>query len=263
MKKTLLLLLSVTLLVSANAQLGKLFKKKKPTPASYVKEKPAPVVKKDWSKIDLSKRPADHIMIQYGSDVWLGRPDSARTTGFSRSFNIYAMMDKPFKSNPYFSIAYGIGIGSSNIFFDKVNVQVAANSPSLPFSDVSNSNHFNKFKVTTMYVEIPIEIRHYSNPENPNKSWKMAAGVKLGTLLKAYTKGKDLQDKSGNSIYGASYIEKHDNSKFFNSLIATASARIGYGAFSLHGDFQITSVVKPGLGPDIHTLSIGLTISGL
>ena len=56
-------------------------------PAKKVITPAVPVVKKDWSKVDLSTRPADHFMIQYGSDSWTGRPDSVRTGGFSRHFN--------------------------------------------------------------------------------------------------------------------------------------------------------------------------------
>jgi len=262
MKKTLLLLLSVYLLYSADAQLSKLFKKRNKNPQNYVKTD-APKEKPDFSKVNMKERAADHLVLQYGADTWIGKPDSARTGGFSRSFNAYLMFDKPFKTNPYFSLAYGAGIGSSNIFFDKVNVQVNANSPTLPFSDVSGGIHFNKFKLTTIYLEIPAEIRYYSNPINPNRSWKLAAGLKAGTLIKAYTKGKDLQDKNNASIYGSTYIQKTDDSRFINSILVAGTIRVGYGNFSLHSDFQITPVLKAGAGSDIHTLSIGLTISGL
>ncbi|TAF51187.1 MAG: hypothetical protein EAZ62_06935, partial [Sphingobacteriia bacterium] len=52
-------------------------------------------------KIDLTKRTKDHIMLQYGMDAWTNRPDSVRTgNGFSRHFNAYIMMDKPFRLNP-------------------------------------------------------------------------------------------------------------------------------------------------------------------
>src|SRR5207237_6482941 len=57
--------------------------------------------KAPWQKIDLSNRPNDHLMIQYGLDNWGSVPDSINTSGFSRHFNIYAMIDKPFKSSPY------------------------------------------------------------------------------------------------------------------------------------------------------------------
>ncbi len=270
MKKTLLLLLCVTVFAGANAQLSSIFSKKKKSVDSTAHvagiQKPAsvyaaPAAKKDWSKVDLSKRPADHFMFQYGLDTWLGsKPDSIKTKGFSRHFNFYVLFDKPLKQNKKYSIAYGLGIGSSNIILDHRYAKVWANSSSLPFD---STTRFNKSKLTTIYVEAPVEFRYYSNPENPNKSWKMAVGVKVGTILKAYFKGKDLQDQNGASIYGPTYIKKEYDKKFFNSTLVTASARVGYGAFSLHADYQITSVLKPGFGPDMHTLSIGLSISGL
>src|SRR5688572_19533804 len=73
-------------------------------------------------KIDLSTRPGDHIMIQLSSDHWTGMPDSisSHQKGFSKGFNAYIMLDKPFKSSPKFSLGLGIGIGSSNIAFKKM-----------------------------------------------------------------------------------------------------------------------------------------------
>jgi len=269
MKKTLLVLLCIVYFVGANAQISSFFsKKKKSSDSTHLAMAPkalsksvTPVIKTDWSKVDLSKRPADHFMFQYGLDTWVGTiPDSIKTKGFSRHFNFYFMMDKPLKQNKKYSVAYGLGMGSSNIILDHRYVKVWANSNSLPFD---STTRYNKSKVTTMYVEAPAELRYYSNPENPNKSWKMAVGVKVGTILKAYFKGKDLLDQNGNSVYGPNYIKKEYDKKFFNSTLVTGTARIGYGAVSLHADYQITSVIKPGFGPDMHTLSIGLSISGL
>src|ERR1700733_13339366 len=84
--------------------------------------------KKDWSKVVLGNRPNDHLMLQLGYDSWAGKPDSIRTKGLSRSFNIYFMFDFPFKTDPRFSIGAGLGVGSSNIFFDKQSVLVRANN---------------------------------------------------------------------------------------------------------------------------------------
>lgn len=267
MKKTSLLLLSVICIVSANAQLSHLFSKNKKTDSVSVKRpvttQHAQVIKsekKDWSKVNLSQRPADHFMFQYGFDGWTGRPDSVKTTGFGRHFNFYVMFDKPLQSNPHYSVAYGAGIGTSNIFFNHEYVKVWGTGSTLPFD---STTRFKKSKITTIYLQVPVEFRYYSNPELPGKSWKAAVGVKAGLLMKSYFKGKDLQDANGNSIYGPSYIRKEYDKKFFNGTLLTATARFGYGIFSLHGDFQITPVLKSGAGPNMHTYSIGLTVSGL
>lgn len=222
-------------------------------------------ISKDFSKIDLTGRAADHFMFQIGSDSWTSKPDSVKTSGIGRHFNMYFMMDKPFKKNKKYSVAYGAGIGTSNIYFDDhTKPDVRSSATTMPFTHLdSNANHFAKNKVTTIYLQVPAEIRYYSNPQNPGKSWKFAAGVKLGTLLKAYSKSKNYQWANGGSVYGAGYIEKHSSKRFFNSTDLSITGRAGYGIFSLHGAYQVTGVLREGYGPVMNKVSIGFTISGL
>jgi hypothetical protein len=241
MKKTLLALLGISFTVLAMAQTD-------------------PATK---TKIDLSNRASDHLMIQYGADSWTSRPDSVRTGGFSRHFNIYFMIDKPFKSNPKWSVGLGAGIGSSNMFFNNTRVDVKSNSAKLPFTNVDSTDHFKKYKVVNIYLEAPVELRYYSNPVDPNSSWKMALGVKVGTLLKTYSKGKDLVNKAGNSIYGPTYIVKESNKKFFNGTMLAVTGRIGYGFISLDAGYQFNGVLKDGVGASMNKFSVGLTFSGL
>lgn len=258
MKRLLFTLVSLLALLAAHSQ------NISTAPASdsnVISVQPAPV-KKDWKKIDLSNRSNDHFMVQYGFDKWAGTPDSISPKGFSRFFNAYIMLDKPFKTNPKFSVGLGLGIGSSNIFFDKTYVDVKSLSTRLPFTNVDSVDHFKKFKLTTIYAEVPVELRFSSNPENTNKSVKIALGAKVGTLLNAHTKGKTLENKSGSTLNN--YIEKESSKKFFNSTRLAVTARIGYGIFGVYGSYQITSFLKTGVGPaEIKPYSIGIYISGL
>jgi hypothetical protein len=268
MKKLLLLLFVLpAALVSYSQSTAKdsaVTKKPKP-PVKKQAVVATPVMpKKDWSKVDLSSRAADHFMIQYGSDTWLNRPDSVRIgNGFSRHFNMYVMLDKPFKSNARFSVAFGLGIGTSHIFFNNTKVDVKANTARLPFTRVDSTDHYKKYKVTNVYAEVPVEVRYYSNPENPNKSWKAALGVKVGTLLKTHTKGKNLLTKNDFSIYGPTYIQKESQKRFFNGTMLALTGRVGYGFISLDAGYQITGVLKDGAGPVMNKFSFGITISGL
>lgn len=231
------------------------------TDSSLISVQPAPL-KKDRKKIDLSNRSNDHFMVQYGFDKWTGTPDSISPKGFSRFFNAYIMLDKPFKTNAKLSVGLGLGIGSSNIFFDKTYVDVKSLSSRLPFTNVDSSDHFKKFKLTTVFAEAPVELRYSSNPENVNKSFKMALGVKVGTLLNAHTKGKTLQNKSGTTLNN--YIEKESSKRFINSTRLAVTARAGYGIFGIYGAYQITSFLKTGVGPaEIRPYSIGIYLSGL
>jgi hypothetical protein len=229
-----------------------------------------PTVKaKDWSKLNLTNRAADHLVIQYGSDFLTGngKPDSVNTgNGFSRHFNIYFMYDRPFiKSNPKYSVAFGGGIGTSNIFFDDhtlVDVKSTANS--LPFRKLDSlSSYFSKNKLTTLYIQVPVELRYYTNPENPSKSMKYAAGLKIGSLLKSYTKSKNYVNGAGNSVYGKSYIEKRSANRFISGTSIEVTGRVGYGMVSLDCGYMISGVLRDGFGPVINKFSAGITISGL
>ena len=233
----------------------------------FVKAQTPTVKAKDWSKLNLTNRAADHLLIQWGSDFLSGsKPDSIKTgNGFSRHFNIYFMYDKPFKSDPHYSVAFGTGINSSNIFFDDhtlVDVKSTANS--LPFRKLDSlSSYFSKNKVVTIYVQVPIELRYYTNPEIPSKSWKYAAGLKVGTLLKSYTKSKNYVNASGNSVYGKSYIEKRSANRFISGTSIEITGRVGYGLISLDCGYMISGVLRDGFGPVINKFSAGITISGL
>lgn len=221
--------------------------------------------KKIWQKIDLSNRPNDHLMLQYGWDSWGSVPDSINTSGFSRHFNIYAMLDKPFKNNPHMSVGIGLGVGSSNIFFKDVYVNLKSQTTTLPFTNVvsSNANRYKKYKLTTVFAELPLELRFAGNPVTPDKGFKAALGVKVGTLLNQHTKGKNAIDATGATIYGTKYIEKENNKRYINSTRVAVTGRIGIGNFSIDGSYQVTSFLKQGVGPNIKPYSIGLTISGL
>ncbi len=247
MKKILLAIISIALVTGTKAQSKD---EKKQT---------------DWSKIDLSNRANDHFMIQYGADGWSNAPDSAKPSGFSRHFNFYFMYDKPFKSNPQYSVAIGLGLGYSNMFFENKYVDIKSNSERLPFTNVSASstNHFDKYKLTTLFAEIPVELRFSKNPITPDKGIKASVGFKFGTILKSYTKGKNALGASGNSLYGDKYIVKESNKKFFNTTRIAATGRFGFGNISIDGSYQLTPLLKTSAGPRINPYSFGLTLSGL
>ena len=214
-------------------------------------------------KMDLTNRPADHFMIQIASNGWTSMPDSigSHQSGLSRGLNIYIMTDRPFKGNPHYSLGIGIGVGSSNIFFKKTLVDVRATGTLLPFTKLDSTNHFKKYKVSESFLEVPLELRYTSNPANSAKSFKVALGLKAGTLINAHTKGKDLQDRNNNTIN--TYSEKESSKKFFNSTRFAGTLRVGYGIISLYGSYGLTNVLKDAAGAPMKLYEVGISLSGL
>lgn len=217
--------------------------------------------KKD--KYNLADRAADHIMFQLSSDHWTGVPDSisSHIGSLSRGGNVYIMLDKPFKGNQKISVAFGLGVGTSHIFFKKMLVEIASTNPALPFKAVDTTSYFKKYKLATSFLEVPLELRFSSNPEKPNKSIKAAIGVKGGILLNAHTKGKILKNSVGTNIN--SYTEKLISKNYFNTTRLAATARVGYGIFTLFGAYNFTSIFKDGVAADMKLFQVGITVSGL
>jgi hypothetical protein len=218
---------------------------------------------KDKVKTEVNGHPNDHFMLQLSSDHWMGAPDSisSHIKGSSRGANVYLMINKPFQSNKHLSAAFGVGVGTSHVFMSKMNAGITGNVPVLRFTPLDTVNHYSKYKVATAFLEIPVELRYFSKPENPNKSIKVALGVKVGTLVNAHTKGKTLVNKSGTKVLD--YTEKLSSKSYFNTTRLAATARIGYANFSLFGTYSLTPIFKDKVAANMSLLQVGLNLSGL
>jgi hypothetical protein len=211
---------------------------------------------------NLVKKAGDHLLIQIGSESWGNAPDSIknRMGGFNKSFNIAIMFNKPFKSNPKFSLAYGIGFGSSNVFFKNTNVAIGATGTKLNFTNTANTDNYKKYKLSYTYLEVPLELRFNQRGENSRKGLKAALGLKVGTLVNAHTKGKELRNSAGQTLN--SNVDKVVTRKFFNTSRVAATARVGFGVFSIYGQYQLGNLFKDGVAAPIKPMQIGLSISG-
>jgi len=222
---------------------------------------PATKQKKKYSEVDLANRANDHFLLQFSYDGWGSKPDSINTKGFSRGFNAYFMFDFPFKTDPRFSIGIGVGVGTNNIYFDKTTAEVAGTSTTLRFRNIADTNNYKKYKLATTYIEAPIELRFAANPFNTNKSFKVALGTKIGLLMNAHNKAKELRNKNGNVINN--YIQKESSKRYFNGNRLMLTGRVGYGFIGAFVQYQVNNFIKEGAGPNVHPYSIGITISGL
>jgi hypothetical protein len=220
-----------------------------------------PEIQKKKKSINLSGRANDHLLLQLGYAGWNGIPDSINNSGLSKTVNVYFMFDFPFKTSPKLSVAVGAGVASDQIKFSKTYIGIKDATTTLRFTDQSDTTHFKRSKLVTAYLEAPIELRFTADPLNSDKSFKFALGVKVGTMLSAHTRYKDLQNANGNTIN--QYTTKEASKRFFNSTRLSAQARIGWGHFSVYGSYQISALFKDGVASVIHPYSIGLTLSGL
>jgi hypothetical protein len=246
MKKLLVAALALTFQLAAFAQETETDKAKSPK-------------KKDWSKVSLANRPGDHFMIQLGMAGWSGAPDSMNIKGLSKNFNFYFIFDFPFKTDPRFSVGIGPGIGSESISFRDTYIGIKDPTSTLRFQDLSDTNHFKKYRLNTTFLEAPVELRFNSNPLG--KGLKLAVGLKVGTLLDARTKGREWVNKDEQTLND--FSEKIKKKDFFSKNRLTATFRVGTGVFSLYGSYQFGGVLREGVGPVVRPWAAGICISGL
>lgn len=199
------------------------------------------------------KHSHDFLVVQLSYDAWAGAPDSIHTGGLSRGVNIALMYDFPLKEGSHLSVAPGLGISSSNIFFDHQTVAIGQVNPTLNFNPDSVYKHY---KLATAFLEIPVELRYRAFPDNANKGFKAGIGLKFGTLLNVHTKGKKI-------VSGGKQTEKISNKRYFQTWRAVATARVGWGNFSVFTNYTVTSLLKAGTGPTINPVQVGICLSGL
>ncbi len=212
----------------------------------------------------LKKVASDHLILEFGYDGWLGTNDTINPSGFNNHFNIAFMYNSFIKSNPNFSLAYGLGFNINTAAFKNTYIDIKSNQAKLPFKKLDSlQNRFDAFSLTIANLVIPVEVRYYSNPLNPNKSWKVAVGAKIGLNLSATTTGVNLKTAYGSSLYGQNYVTTESSTRFINDFSIELTGRVGWGFFGIQGGYLISDIFKSGTTPNINRYSVGIYVSGL
>lgn len=210
-------------------------------------------------KNEVRKPSRDFLVLALTYDNWASTPDDVHVTGFGRGFSGYLAYDFPI-SNSHFSFAAGLGVNSSNIFFDKQVAVMNEASSKIEFRNLDTlaAPFYKRSKLSTTYLEAPFELRYFANKENRNRGFKMAIGMHVGLLVDAHTKTKH----SGPGISDL-IVEKVSTTRYVQKWRFAPVLRIGWGNFSVYGTYSISSLFNDGAGPVVYPYSIGVSISGL
>lgn len=209
------------------------------------------------------RKPQDRLVAELFFDQLINKPEGLGIKGFSRGFNMYFTYDVPLgKSN--FSVAPGVGIGTSNYFMNK-SLDYTSFGDTIKFVDFGDSTRFKKNKIGLTYLDIPVEIRFRSKPNKNNKSWKIAAGFKFGVLLanKWKYRGQEFRDGNVNIREGQQVKFKEFNIPNLERLRYGVTLRGGYGPLNLFVYYGLSNLFDKNLGPGMNTIQAGISITGL
>lgn len=157
-----------------------------------------------------------------------------------------------------FSFHPGVGFGLDRYGFNNSRtLQYAASSDNVEMV-ASTLTGLKKSKLITNYIDIPVELRYSTNPEDPNRSFKVSLGVKVGILYDAFTKQKYKQDSENKKLI-------NNQNYNLNTFRYGALLRVGAGNISAFGYYNLSPLFKSGKGPsldeDINNITVGISLS--
>jgi len=222
--------------------------------------------KKDEKETKKTKAQPDvpgALVIEVANNILLDAPEALKLNQWlSWTVNIYYLYEFPFGESA-FSFNPGIGLGLETYRFEQDFTLTTTTSDFAteitPLRNtLPNADEYRKSNWGQYYFDIPFEFRWYANKEFKRKSFKLAAGGKVGFRFDSKTK----------VVYDENDQKKKQKQKQnfnFNSPRYGVYGRVGFGAISLYYYYSITEVFQNKRGPEetrARVMMVGISISG-
>lgn len=110
-----------------------------------------------------------------------------------------------------------------------------------------------KNKLITWHLQVPLMLEFQSNPSNPHKNFHLAVGGYAGLLLSTSLKQKSKE-------FGKT---KRNGDYNLDALRYGLMARIGYRSFDFYVNYDMNSMFREDQGPNIQPVRFGMSITGL
>ncbi len=189
----------------------------------------------------------ERFIFNFMLDSWLKQPSNIKTNWLkSRGFEFYLMKDKAF-ANGHIGFGYGLGFSftdvNSNTRFDIINGNTIMNP-------IADGIVYSQNKLSTNFIEVPLELRFRTSKNNNGKRLKMAVGVKASYLLQDHLKYEDPALK----------VKTFDMQNL-SPFRFVYEGRIGFGSFSLCGYYGINNLFKKDKGTAAIPFGLGITFA--
>ncbi|MCI5056065.1 MAG: PorT family protein [Flavobacteriales bacterium] len=206
---------------------------------------------------DLPDRPIkgevkDRVVFNFFHDNWLMDQDSVKVRWFSRGVSFTYFYDAQIGKSP-FSLAAGLGFASHNVFSNAKIQQVSNPDTNLTesysqFDVFSELENVKRHKLSTNYIDLPVELRFRSKPDARGNSWRFSVGARAGFLLDAHDKTKIGDDKY------KTFIFPNVNQWRFGGHF-----KFGYQRWGIFGYYALNNLFEKNQGVEVRPLSIGFT----
>lgn len=144
----------------------------------------------------------------------------------------------------------GVGIKYNN--YDLVKDVIVVNQMDSTFAvtDPNRSINKNKFKTSAIHVPLMLETNLGKDAKH---SFHLAAGGTVTYIVNSRTKQKYKED-------GKSFKKKDKNDFNVNPFQFAATARVGYGDFTLYATYNLTPLFENNKGPEVIPFTVGVSV---
>ncbi|MFO8054085.1 MAG: porin family protein [Bacteroidales bacterium] len=186
---------------------------------------------------------AEHLIIGMGNDIWMDAPDNGDIRAYNPSFVFSALYDVPL-GNSRLSFASGLGLQSNNLYNGAFIRESDSITGKMQFTDIADSLDHSKYKLSTTYLEIPVEFRLRLGEDH---QFTIAAGFKAGYVINSHTKYKGKPMTSSRAFTNNDKVKiKEHNIPALNDLRYTVTGRIAYKKWSLFAHYNLTPLFEEG-----------------
>ncbi|GAA0890516.1 hypothetical protein GCM10009122_01940 [Fulvivirga kasyanovii] len=201
------------------------------------------------------------FLIDIGWNILQGAPDNFETNLIgSRTINMYYYYDMPI-GNSNFVFMPGIGVGLNKLKFDDdVTLVQGVDTDGNTVVTVEELNEgwdVKKSQLVANYIDIPLELRFYANPDDKKRSFNVSVGGRAGIRFSSHTKLKYEADDEN--------IKTKVKKDFgLNRFRYGVTGRIGIGGFNVFYYHSLSDMFDGG--PEgtegMTNITVGLSFTG-
>lgn len=181
----------------------------------------------------------------------------------SRTLNVYYTYELRVLQSK-FSVVPGIGLSLERYKF-KNGATLGYDADSLELflpSETPNITGERKSQLITNFIDIPVELRFTSKPNDPNRAFKIGVGGRIGYMYDAFTKMK--YKPAGEEVKQLKDKQNFNLTRFRYGVYG----RLGLGNFSLFAYYNLTPLFEEGKGlwengrpVDFQTITVGISLA--
>ena len=204
-------------------------------------------------KKDPNKKPEiirDRFMLDFFHTFWMGTPGEINAKKFHPGFNVAGMYDFKLPNDAPFSFGLGLGFSYYTLYS---NATLGADSNGvMQFTAIPENISYKRSKMIFTNIHIPLEFR-YRHP----CGYKISLGIRVGL-----TTGITTRYRGNNPLNPDEYLNiKNFDIKNKQRVNFDVYLRTGWKFVGVYFCYEVTSLFKSGKGPQLHPMSLGLTIN--